>query len=253
MKRKKVMVVATALAVSAMAGQAWAETVCAGAQDLTALQVASVQQELAVAALACEADDVTLYNNFVATYQPELIASDEALMAYFLRRAPASGTEDYHSFKTKLANQYSARSAGNHGSFCGKAEALFHEALAGRKKSLAAFALAQPMVVNTSYTICGDTVKGEAFASAIKDEQREEQPAAPQAVLAAAPPPAPETARPAVLPEARSYEYPVQPAVQSSCARMTSGYLDCYYGTFHYFRDPYGRYLPPPPAYPRAF
>ncbi len=265
MKRKKIMVVATALAVSAMAGQAWAETVCAGAQDLTALQVASVQQEMAVAALACETDDVTLYNNFVATYQPELIASDEALMAYFMRRAPASGTEDYHSFKTKLANQYSARSSDNHGSFCGKAEALFHDALAGRKKSLAAFAMAQPMIIDASYTICGDSVKGESFASALKEEPKAEKPAAPQPVLAAAPPPAPEPvlaaapppapepARPAVLPEARSYEYSVRPAAQSACSRMSNGYLDCFYGSFHYYRDPYGRFLPPPPAYPRSF
>lgn len=252
MKRKNVTVVATVLAVSAMAGQAWAETICAGAQDLTALQVASVQQELAVAALACENDDVTLYNSFVTTYQPELISSDEALLAYFMRRAPATGTEDYHSFKTKLANQYSARSADNRSSFCGKAEALFHEALAGRQKSLAAFALAQPMVIGASYTICGDSVKGESFASAIKDEPKEEKPAAPQPVLAAAPP-TPAPAQPAVLPEARSYEYSVRPAVQSTCSRMSNGYLDCFYGSFHYYRDPYGRYLPPPPAYPRSF
>src|SRR5215469_8171319 len=224
MKRKKIMVVATVLAVSAMAGQAWAETVCAGAQDLTALQVASVQQELAVAALACQGDEVTLHNSFVTIYQPELIASDEALLAYFMRRAPANGTEDYHSFKTKLANQYSSRSADNRGAFCGKAEALFHEALAGQKKSLAAFALAQPMVVSASYTICGDTVKGESFASAIKDEPKVEKPVAPQAVLAAAPPPAPEPARaPAVLPDARSYTYAVRPAVQSTCSRMRNG------------------------------
>lgn len=253
MKRKKVTVVATVLAVSAMAGQAWAETVCAGAQDLTALQVASVQQELAVAALACETDEVTLYNSFVTIYQPELIASDEALMAYFMRRAPASGTEDYHSFKTKLANQYSVRSSDNRSVFCGKAQALFHEALSGQKKSLAAFALAQPMVVSASYTVCGDTVKGESFASAIKDEPKEEAPAAPQPVLAAAPPPAPQPARPALLPDARSYGYSVQPAAQSTCSRMRNGYLNCYYGAFHYFRDPYGRYLPPPPAYRRSF
>ncbi|HEX5280847.1 MAG TPA: hypothetical protein VFW28_12280 [Micropepsaceae bacterium] len=253
MKRKKLTAVATVMAVSAMAGQAWAETVCASAQDLTALQVASVQQELAVAALACENDDVSLYNSFVTIYQPELITSDEALLAYFMRRAPASGTDDYHSFKTKLANQYSVRSSGNHGSFCGKAEALFKDALAGRKKSLAAFALAQPMVVDASYTICGDTVKGESFASAIKDEPKEEKPAAPQPVLAAAPPPAPEPARAAVLPDARSYGYSVRPAVQSTCSRMTSGYLDCFYGAFHYYRDPYGRFLPPPAVYPRSF
>lgn len=251
MKRKKLTVVAAVLATSAMAGQAWAETVCASAQDLTALQVASVQQQMVVAALACENDDVTLYNTFVTLYQPELIASDEALLAYFMRRAPATGTEDYHSFKTKLANQYSSRSVDNHGSFCGKAEALFHEALAGQKKSLAAFALAQPMIVDASYTICGDTVKGESFASALKEEPKEEKPAAPQVALAAAPPPA--QARAELLPDARTYQYAAQPVSRSTCSRMRSGYLDCYFGYFHYYRDPYGRFVPPPRAYPRSF
>lgn len=252
MNRKKLKIAAAALAACSMAGQAWAETVCAGAQDLTALQVASVQQELVVAALACQANDVDLYNSFVTVYQPELVASDEALLAYFMRRAPASGTEDYHAFKTKLANGYSSRSVDDRGRFCGKAEALLHEALAGPKKSLAAFALAQPMVIDASYTICGDTVKGESFASALKEEPKEEKPAAPQLALAAAPPPAPEPARAALLPEPRSYSYAAQPVARSTCSRMGSGYLDCYYGDFHYYRDPYGRFVPPPRGYPRS-
>ncbi len=138
-----------------MAGEAWAETVCAGAQDLTALQVASVQQELMVAALSCEVDDVTLYNSFVTVYQQELVTSDEALQAYFLRRAPGTGTDDYNSFKTKLANNFSSSSGGDRPSFCRRADRLFHDALAGRKKSLAAFVLAQPMIVDAGYTVCG--------------------------------------------------------------------------------------------------
>lgn len=273
MKWNKLKTAAAVLAVSGMAGQAWAETVCAGAQDLTALQIASVQQEMMVAALACEADNVSLYNSFVTIYQPELIASDEALLSYFMRRAPATGTDDYHSFKTKLANHFSVRSADNRGSFCGRAEGLFHEALAGRKKSLAAFALAQPMVIDTGYTVCGDSVQGETFASvpAIREEPKRENPPAPAPVLAAAPPLQPVLPEPpAVLPvrddaktrgfagnlppapALRNYLPEEQPA-QSTCTRMNSGYLDCYYGYYHYYRDPYGRYLPPPAAYSRGY
>ncbi len=273
MKRKKLKAAMVILAITGMAGEAWAETVCAGAQDLTALQVASVQQQLMVAGLSCEADDVTLYNSFVTVYQRELVSSDEALQAYFTRRAPATGSEDYNSFKTRLANTYSLSSGGDRPSFCRRAERLFHDALAGRKQSLAAFALSQPMVVDADYTVCGDTVKGESFAyAAVKDEPNNEEPVAAVPVLAAAPPPKPEPQNPVIVPARNdantrsyaenlpsavvqpiaptpSYQYQAAPAPQSSCSRMSNGYLDCYYGDFHYYRDPYGRYLPPPSGY----
>ena len=271
MNRKRLRVAAAVLATCSMAGKAWAETVCAGAQDLTALQVASVQQELVVAALACETDDVTLYNSFVTTYQRDLISSDEALQAWFLRRAPASGTDDYHAFKTKMANHFSARSADDRAGFCRSAEKLFHEALAGRKQSLAAFALAQPMTVDADYIVCGETVKGESFAyAAVKEEPKEEKPFVAQSQIADGPPqpllpqpPADVAPRDAAYarayaenlpPAPRSYEYaaPMQPQ-QSSCTRMSNGYLDCFYGYYHYYRDPYGRYLPPPPSYSRGY
>ncbi len=275
MNGKKLRVAAASLAVSAMAGQAWAEGVCAGAKDLSAMQVASVQQQLMVAALACETDDVTLYNSFVATYQKELITSDEALQSWFLRRAPSSGTEDYHAFKTKMANRYSARSAADRAAFCKSAEGLFHQALAGRKQSLASFALAQPMAMDAGYAVCGDAVKGESYAyAAVKEEANPERRAPVETVPAAAQPPDADpqprvvTARddantpgysyaenlpPAPQPAPPSYDYarPAQP--QSQCMRMSNGYLDCYYGDFHYYRDPYGRFLPPPPSYPRSY
>ena len=262
------------LATCSMAGEAAAETICAGAQDLTALQVASVQQRLMVAALACETDDVALYNSFVTTYQKDLITSDEALQAWFLRRAPATGTDDYHAFKTKMANHYSVRSADDRAGFCSSADRLFHDALAGRKQSLAAFALSQPMSMDADYTVCGQTVKGESYAyAALREEPKEEKPPLAQPQLAAAPPPQsvlPQPSAPLVqptgentrayaedlppAPATRSYSNfaPMQPA-QSSCTRMSNGYLDCYYGYYHYYRDPYGRYLPPPPSYPRGY
>jgi hypothetical protein len=268
MNRNKLRVAVAVLATCSMAGEAWAETVCAGAQDLTALQVASLQQQLMVAALACEKDDVTLYNSFVTTYQKDLISSDEALQAWFVRRAPVSGTEDYHAFKTRMANQFSVRSATNRPGFCNSADRMFHDALAGRKQSLAAFALSQPMSMDADYTVCGDTVRGESYAyAALKEEPKEEKPVLVQPAIAAAPPPQPVLPQPPAVaqradstPRAyaenlqpRSYAYaPMQPQ-QSSCTRMRSGYLDCYYGSFHYYRDPYGRYLPPPPAYSRGY
>ena len=185
MKSRKWKVAAAVIATSSLTGEAWAEEVCAGAQDLTALQVASVQQQMVVGALTCAKDG--LYNNFVTQYQDELITSDQALQAYFMKRAPKTGTDDYHSFKTKMANYYSARSGDNRTVFCNRAEALFHDALSGPKKSLAAFALSQPMNINIGYTVCGQSVKGESFAmQAVKEEPSEEKPPVAEPAIAAA-------------------------------------------------------------------
>jgi hypothetical protein len=262
MKANKWSVAAAVVAVTAVAGEAWAEEVCAGAQDLTALQVAAVQQQMVVAALACGKDGI--YNDFVTTYQDELISSDQALQAYFMRRAPKTGTDDYHAFKTKMANYYSARSSDNRTVFCSKADALFHDALSGPKKSLAAFALAQPMNINIGYTGCGQPVQGESFAmQGVKEEPREEKPAPAEPAIAAAPPVTPPPAPPQQFAQnfppvsPRAVVPPVAPRfgapARSYCTRMSNFYLDCWYGNFHYYRDPYGRYLPPPAAYRRGY
>jgi len=116
-----------------------------------------------VAALSCD-EDVPLYNSFVATYQKELRTSDAALVAFFLRRDTHTGTADYHAFKTRLANNYSVRSGANKKAYCRNAQAIFHAALE-EKKSLAGFALAQPMSVDSSYTACGESVPGGAMVA----------------------------------------------------------------------------------------
>ena len=83
---------------------------CLRHEEMTALQVAAVQQQLMVAALSCNA--ISLYNRFVVSYQRDLQTSDEALKAFFLRMNPNDGLADYHAFKTRLANRSSLRSAG---------------------------------------------------------------------------------------------------------------------------------------------
>ena len=90
------------LSLSLTAGTACAADVCARAPDLVALPSAALQQQLMVAALTC--DDVPLYNSFVTAYQKDLVASDEALQAFFDRFGSEEGTPAYHSFKTKMAS-----------------------------------------------------------------------------------------------------------------------------------------------------
>ena len=149
------------LSLSLIAGTGWAAEVCARPPDLVALQVAALQQQLMVAALTC--DDVSLYNRFVTTYQQELLTSDEALQAFFDRFGDQEGGSAYHSFKTKMANVYSGRSAADKKKFCASARASFAPALKSEKVSLATFAMSQPSSVNEPYTNCGDTVAGGAM------------------------------------------------------------------------------------------
>jgi len=151
------------LSLSLTAGTAWAAEVCARAPDLVALQIAALQQQLMVSALIC--DDVSLYNNFVTTYQKDLVASDEALQAFFDRFGSEEGTPAYHSFKTKMANVYSGRSATDKKRFCTNVRATFGPALKTEKMSLASFAMSQPSAVNETYTNCGDTVAGGAMVA----------------------------------------------------------------------------------------
>ena len=175
-------------ALSCLISPVWAQGVCVRPQDMTALQTATVQQHFMVAALSCGTAD--LYNDFVRANRGDLQKSDEALQAYFLRRDARTGVADYHTFKTKLANVYSARSADNLKSFCRNATASIAIALKD-KKSLAELVSSQPVSIDDSYTSCGDHVPGggmvargaaEAYALPAKVAQTAAPPAVPAIV-----------------------------------------------------------------------
>jgi hypothetical protein len=151
------------LSLSLTAGTGWAADVCARAPDLIALQVAALQQQLMVAALTC--NDISLYNSFVITYQKDLVESDVALQTFFDRFDDTEGKPAYHTFKTKMANLYSARSAVDKNRFCTNARASFAPALKAEKLNLASFAMSQPSTVNEPYTSCGESVAGVAMVA----------------------------------------------------------------------------------------
>ena len=152
------------LALFSFVANATAAEICATAQDLTAMQVAAVQQKLMVAALSC--NDSALYNDFVTAYHEDLFASDQALQAFFMRHNADTGAADYDSFKTKLANSYSLRSGGNTRAYCGTARTTFKVALASNRPSLKSFALSQPMASDARYAVCGETIAGGSVVMA---------------------------------------------------------------------------------------
>lgn len=137
-----------ALTVCWLAGNAMAATRCVEPQDLTALQIAALQQQLMVAALTCH--DVAAYNGFVISHRPELQASDRALLRFF--RNAQKGDDGYNAYKTKLANDSSLRSVRD-GRFCPNADAAFSDARAF-KGSLAELVAQQPSRVATGYAPC---------------------------------------------------------------------------------------------------
>jgi hypothetical protein len=139
---------AASIALSFIASDAMAAAAnCARPAEAAALHTASVQQQLMVAALSCNA--IPLYNQFVTTYQKDLFAADRNLQAYFKRLDAAKGTSNYHAFKTKLANSSSRTSISHMTNFCDKAQEMFKVALAiENKPTLSAFVDSQPYIVD---------------------------------------------------------------------------------------------------------
>jgi len=98
---------------------------CAGPRDVAALKIASLQQRLMVAGLACH--DSEAYNRFVLAHRAELQRSDDDLKAWFIANGGEAG---YDSYKTKLANLAAHGPATDQGAFCATAARDFRN-LAG--------------------------------------------------------------------------------------------------------------------------
>ncbi len=160
---------AAALMLTCMAGNVIAATQvgCAKPEDMTAVKTAAIQQRLMVAALSCDA--AQLYNSFVSTYQKDLQASDRALQTFFRRLNGKTGTEDYHAFKTRLANASSMQSIGDITGYCASAKQLFDDALNSARSTLTAFVANKETSVDSTFEPCqvltaGDTPNPPAVA-----------------------------------------------------------------------------------------
>jgi hypothetical protein len=129
---------AAALAMLMAGTTSWGGSKCARPDEVTAIQVASIQQELMVAALTCS--EVSNFNAFQTGYGPELRASDTRLQRMFQRLYGfRQGEGEYHAFKTRLANNSSMRSIRNNPDFCKEARQVFAAALVADKPALAVF------------------------------------------------------------------------------------------------------------------
>ena len=126
---------------------------CDSPQEILAVNVAAVQQEMMVAAFMCS--DIYAYNRFVLAHQAELQQADAALMDFFVRDNAGTGFDNYNLFKTELANASSLRSVSD-SQFCRRVNANFAVAL-GRSEPLAQLLTMLPYPVSTGSVRCPQT------------------------------------------------------------------------------------------------
>lgn len=138
---------ATALALCCIAGNCAAAALCAQPDEMDALRVSALRQNMMVAAIMCSQADA--FNRFVISYRDDFIASDHTLMGYFVRRGDSAG---YDSYKTRLANDASMRGQRDP-DFCGRAEATMYAALS-RSLPLAQVASEHIAVYETGVARC---------------------------------------------------------------------------------------------------
>jgi hypothetical protein len=118
---------------------------CASASEISAVQVAAVQQELTDAALACGPQEEALYNQFQAAFGKELRKSDATMKRMFKRMTGSEAA--YDSFKTRaIAHAEQRRTKpGAHANFCRTADIVFAAALAPDKPVLEDFVSGVPV------------------------------------------------------------------------------------------------------------
>lgn len=136
----------------------FAATHCAKGDEVTAIQVAAVQQQLMVAALTCQ--ETANFNAFQIGYRSELRQSDSHLMRMFKRfHGGGRGEKEYHAFKTRIANASSMRSIRDNPSYCASAKNVFAAALVPARPSLANFVSNVEIQERGSIEACELTVK----------------------------------------------------------------------------------------------
>jgi len=149
--RKSTKLIAATLASVAMTTQAFAGGVCSRASETAGVKAEILQQQLMVAAYSCNMAGA--YNAFVINYRPDLVASDGAAQSLF-QRASARGADEYQTFKTQLANDFSMDSQ-NQDDFCDNAQAMFQTAAEHRGESLSSLMAALNFDGATPFEECG--------------------------------------------------------------------------------------------------
>jgi predicted secreted protein len=125
---------------------------CSSPSDQAVFDIQALRSELMVLATGCQDDGS--YNAFIHRYQPELLANDHAVDAYFKHRFGRSGQTEHDRFVTELANDLSQQGSQLGTDFCPRNSQIFHEVMALHGASdLPAFAAGKDLVP-PSMAIC---------------------------------------------------------------------------------------------------
>jgi len=118
----------SAFASVLMISQPVLASTCTQPQDVAALKVASLKSELMVTAITCS--DSSGYNKFMAKFQPDLVAHERNLLAYFVRAYGRGGQKQHDDYITSLANAESNDGLSRGTNLCLTNEPMFDEVMA---------------------------------------------------------------------------------------------------------------------------
>ena len=130
---------------------------CASTQEVSAVQVSAVVQELTDAALTCGKDTMSSMVRFQNLFQKELRRSDATLKTMFKRlNGSRAGEAAYDTYKTRAINHAEHRriQPGQQANFCRTADVVFAAALAPDKPVLEDFVSGVPVNEATPVDSC---------------------------------------------------------------------------------------------------
>ncbi|HEY2008251.1 MAG TPA: hypothetical protein VGH23_04640 [Rhizomicrobium sp.] len=134
--------------IATSVAEARVSAACATQNEVSAIQVSAVVQELTDAALSCGQEAMSNMQRFQIVFQKELRRSDATLKTMFKRMNGArAGDAAYDSYKTRAINHAEQRriKPGEQENFCRTARVVFEAALAPDKPILEDFVSGVPV------------------------------------------------------------------------------------------------------------
>jgi len=129
---------------------------CSSPVYKSAFSVRSLQTELMVAALTCQAK--TDYNAFVTKFKKILVRNGKVLRNYYTLEFGSESEQYLNAYVTRLANKTSQRSIDERDSYCDQSRELFAEILATPPDLLEQAATARPVAETNLPRSCRGTV-----------------------------------------------------------------------------------------------
>jgi len=159
------------VAASLLVGQVANAQPCAKPADKTAFDVAGLKSQLMVTALSCDVRE--RYNDFVHRFQPELMAQERALNAYFSRSFGRRGQQEHDDYITSLANTQSEIGIKLGTSFCQQNVGLFDAVLAlPQGANLASFSADREFDQPITLVVCTSPVQTPGTRTAQTQQRR---------------------------------------------------------------------------------